>query len=132
MGFYNHPPSCANITYDILGVLDAIPLSNFPDVRKSTMIQSKSSGNIQLEPREGRLVRVYVQLKDEPFDNGVAFDKSTYSPEKIVAIAQEIIFPFTFDSKQIKWWSAYRIKQQVANQMDVFNRVFIAGDAVRE
>ena len=87
---------------------------------------------MMLEPREGRLVRFYVHLGNLSGDQGSGFDRSVHSPEKIANVAQKIIAPFTLEYNILEWWSAYAVKQQVANQMSKFSRIFLAGDAVRK
>lgn len=115
-----------------VGVIDIIPKTNFPDIRKACTIRSASSGSLLIEPREGRLVRFYVHLENVAANQGSSFDKSTCSPEKIASIARNIMFPYELEYSVLEWWSAYHVKQQVANSLGASNRVFIAGDAVRK
>ncbi|KAL9609442.1 MAG: hypothetical protein Q9167_005797 [Letrouitia subvulpina] len=117
-------------TDSIWGVIDIVPKTNFPDIRKACTIRSASSGSLLIEPREGRLVRFYVHLENVAANRGSSFDKSTCSPEKIANIARNIMFPYKLEYSVLEWWSAYHVKQQVANALGAFNRVFIAGDAV--
>lgn len=42
------------------------------------------------------------------------------------------MFPYKLEYSVLEWWSAYHVKQQVANTLGSSNRVFIAGDAVRK
>ena len=116
----------------ILGVLDVIPKTNFPDIRKACTVRSALSGSLLLEPREGRLIRLYVHLDSVTAKQDSNFDKLTDSPEKIATVARNIMSPFTFDYTTIEWWSSYHVKQQVANKLSISDRVFLAGDAVRK
>ena len=45
------------------GVLDALAVTNFPDIRLKCAIHSANQGNILIIPREGGfLVRFYIEL----------------------------------------------------------------------
>ena len=45
------------------GVMDVLAVTDFPDIRLKSLIQSANEGNIVLIPREGGyLVRIYVEL----------------------------------------------------------------------
>lgn len=46
----------------IWGVLDIIPITDFPDIRMRCAIHSASSGSVMVIPRESKLVRLYIQL----------------------------------------------------------------------
>lgn len=80
-------------------------------------------------PREGRLVRFYVQLV-ETSGGGERFDKSKITPEMIVERASKILSPYKLEYQHCDWWSVYTIGQQYASTFNVDNRVFLAGDAV--
>jgi phenol 2-monooxygenase len=45
-------------------VVDMIPDSNFPDIRNKTAIHSQS-GSSMIIPREGDMIRLYIQLSDK-------------------------------------------------------------------
>lgn len=44
----------------IWGVLDIVPITDLPDIRKRCAIHSASDGSIMIIPREGNLVRFYI------------------------------------------------------------------------
>ena len=45
------------------GVMDVLAVTDFPDIRLKSLIQSASQGSILIIPREGGyLVRIYVEL----------------------------------------------------------------------
>ncbi|XXH02222.1 hypothetical protein Hte_008590 [Hypoxylon texense] len=104
------------------GVMDIIPLTNFPDIRKSCVIHSKN-GSVMTIPREDRLVRLYVQLGE--MAKGVKLADVT--PEMILEHAQRIYHPYELDFKVCDWHS---VGQRLAPRFDYKNRIFLAGDAV--
>ncbi|KAI9567993.1 FAD binding domain-containing protein [Boletus coccyginus] len=115
----------------IWGVVDIVPETNFPDIRNRAIIRSRS-GTCLIIPREGNLVRFYIQLSDvdimDPLTGRV--DKSRMTPEKLVSVLKMILHPFELgDPKEVEWWTIYVIGQRVASSYSVQGRVFIAGDA---
>lgn len=46
----------------IWGVLDIVPITDFPDIRMRCAIHSASEGSVMVIPRENKLVRLYIQL----------------------------------------------------------------------
>ena len=97
----------------------------------------RRQGNILLIPREGGyLVRFYVEL-DEVDDREMLDDRSV-TPEKLAAVANRILHPYTLEVKDVGWWSVYEIGQRLCDRFDDvpveetpgrLPRVFIAGDA---
>lgn len=112
----------------IWGVLDAVPASNFPDIRSRCAIHSADSGSIMIIPRENNLVRFYVQLQARA-DKGERVDRTKFTPEVVIANAKKIFYPYTFDVQQLDWFTAYHIGQRVTDKFSKDERVFIAGDA---
>ncbi|CAD0115127.1 unnamed protein product, partial [Aureobasidium uvarum] len=110
------------------GVMDFIPLSNFPDIRISCVIHS-SSGSIMILPRENGLVRFYVQL-GESDSQGSDFDRSKVTPDDVINIAREILQPYTLEYNHCDWFSVYTVGQRLATSFSHHDRVFLAGDAV--
>ncbi|KAK1231895.1 hypothetical protein PQX77_004986 [Marasmius sp. AFHP31] len=114
----------------VWGVIDMIPDTDFPDIRNKSAVHS-NNGSCMIIPREGDLVRVYIQLGSESIDatNG-RVDKSNLGPEKLLAVAQKSFHPFTFKTpEKFDWWTIYVIGQRVASKFSIKDRVFIAGDA---
>jgi phenol 2-monooxygenase (NADPH) len=119
------------------GVMDVLAVTTFPDIRMKALIQSASEGSIVLIPREGGyLVRIYVELDKLSADERVASRNLTI--DRLIAAAQRIFRPYTFDVKEVAWWSVYEIGQRLCPSFDdvpaaergVRNpHVFIAGDA---
>ncbi|CCM01361.1 uncharacterized protein FIBRA_03411 [Fibroporia radiculosa] len=114
----------------IWGVLDLIPDTDFPDIRNRCAIHSHN-GSCMIIPREGDMVRLYIQLADKDVvDSKGRVDKSKVGPEKIMEVANKSLYPYTIStSHPIDWWTLYIIGQRVANRYSVHERVLIAGDA---
>lgn len=119
------------------GVMDALAVTNFPDIRLKTAIQSAREGNLLIIPREGgHLVRFYVDLGDVTPENRDVLKQITV--ERIIATAQRILHPYTLDVKEVAWFSVYEVGQRLTDRFDDSvdangssrePRVFIAGDA---
>lgn len=116
------------------GVMDVLPLTNFPDIRFKNIIKSASAGNILLIPREGgHLVRVYVEL-DKLEQRG---DSKSITLDKLIQTTQNVFKPFNFEVKEVAWWSVYEVGHSVTDKFDDLAdedftnspHVFIAGDA---
>ncbi len=119
------------------GVMDVLAVTDFPDIRLKSVIQSDNEGNVLVIPREGGyLVRLYIELdKLNPDQHLTTKDITT---DQLIAAANRIIHPYTLDVKDIAWWSVYEIGQRLCDKFDDvpqeamktrFPRVFIAGDA---
>lgn len=115
----------------VWGVLDIIPITDFPDIRQRCAIHSASSGSVMIIPRENKLVRLYVQLQamDHAQSKG-KFDRSWITPDIILQSAQKIMHPYKLDYSYCDWWTAYQIGQRVGDNFSLHERVFLAGDAV--
>ncbi|KAI1791861.1 FAD binding domain-containing protein [Ganoderma leucocontextum] len=116
----------------IWGVVDMIPETDFPDIRNRTAVHS-NNGSCMIIPREGDLVRLYIQLADRDVidpDTG-RVDKSKMGPEQLLNVAKKSFAPFQISNADghFDWWTLYIIGQRVATQFSVQERVFIAGDA---
>ncbi len=119
------------------GVMDVLAVTDFPDIRLKTLIQSSGDGSILIIPREGGyLVRIYVELDKLNENERVASRNITV--EHLVAAAQRILHPYSLDVKEVAWWSVYEIGQRICEKFDDvpeeragarLPRVFIAGDA---
>lgn len=61
-------------------------------------------------PREGDLVRIYIQLSDKDVLDPVTkrVDKSKIGPEKLLQVAKKSFHPFEISAKgEIDWWTLY-------------------------
>ncbi|KQQ52570.1 FAD-binding monooxygenase [Plantibacter sp. Leaf314] len=119
------------------GVMDALAVTDFPDIRTKCAIQSGSGGSILLIPREGgHLFRMYVDLGEVPAGGGAAV-RST-SIEQIIEHANAILSPYRLDVKHVAWHSVYEVGHRLTDRFDDVPlaelgtrtpRVFITGDA---
>ncbi|WP_426986291.1 FAD-binding monooxygenase [Pseudarthrobacter sp. Y6] len=119
------------------GVMDALAVTDFPDIRTKCAIQSGTGGSILLIPREGgHLFRMYVDLGEvDPNDKGAVRNTTI---EEIIGKANEILHPYTLDVRNIAWHSVYEVGHRLTDRFDDVlpdergtrtPRVFIAGDA---
>jgi phenol 2-monooxygenase len=101
------------------------------------LIQSDQAGTMMLLPREGGyMVRHYVELEalgtaERAADRGLGI-------EDIIAKARAIFSPYSFDVKDVVWWSVYEIGHRLTDKFDDVPaaevahrspRVMLAGDA---
>jgi phenol 2-monooxygenase len=120
----------------IWGVMDLLAVTDFPDARCKSVIQSER-GNIVLIPREGGyLARYYIELGE--LAPGERTADRRISVDDLVTAARRILHPYTLDVGEVVWWSVYEIGQRLtdgfddvagAGRNDRPPRVFIAGDA---
>ncbi len=119
------------------GVMDVLAVTDFPDIRLKTVINSAEHGSIVLIPREGGyLIRIYVEMDELAVGERVT--ARTIGVEDVIAAARRVFHPYTLDVKQVAWWSVYEIGQRLCDRFDDLEvgsgeqrapRVFIAGDA---
>jgi phenol 2-monooxygenase (NADPH) len=119
------------------GVMDVLAVTDFPDIRCKSLIQSASEGSIIVIPREGGyLVRLYVELTK--LDAGERVASRNITLDELVAKARRILHPYKLEVKEVPWWSVYEIGQRLTDKFDDVPddeiatrhpRVFIAGDA---
>src|SRR5262245_2587792 len=76
------------------GVMDILAVTNFPDIRLKSLIQSANEGNIVLIPREGGyLVRIYVELDKLNKEERVSSRNITI--DRLIAAAQRVLNPYS-------------------------------------
>lgn len=116
------------------GVMDALLSTSFPDIRYKALIQSAKHGNMLVIPREGGyLVRFYIEL--DKLEAGERARDRGVTSEHLIEAARRVVAPYTFDVKEVVWWSVYEIGQRIAEAFDNSAQtggtpnVFIAGDA---
>ncbi|KAK4899460.1 hypothetical protein LTR27_003193 [Elasticomyces elasticus] len=116
----------------IWGVLDIVPITDFPDIRMRCAIHSAKSGSVMIIPRENKLVRLYIQLTvtEKVGEGGAKADRSKINPDVILQSAQRIMAPYQITYRKLDWWTAYQIGQRVGTNFSAHERVFLAGDAV--
>ncbi|WP_341649289.1 FAD-dependent monooxygenase [Thauera humireducens] len=89
------------------GVVDMLAVTDFPDIRLKSAIQSADEGNILLIPREGGyMVRLYVDLGEVDPNNRDAIRDITQ--EQVIATAQRVLHPYTLDVRHVVWFSVTR------------------------
>ncbi|MFY9262087.1 MAG: 3-hydroxybenzoate 4-monooxygenase [Actinomycetaceae bacterium] len=118
------------------GVADVLVDTNFPDAMTKAIINS-NHGSILHIPREGGyLFRSYVDLGDLDADDNHEIRNTPL--EEIVAKANKIMAPYSYEVKETAWWSVYEVGHRVTERFDDVlpenretqdPRVFIAGDA---
>lgn len=119
------------------GVMDVLAVTDFPDIRFKTLIQSAKDGSLLIIPREGGyMARIYVELAK--LDVGERVANRNITADDVIAKAQRILKPHTLEVKEIAWWSVYEIGQRLTDKFDDvpeseiasrLPRIFIAGDA---
>jgi phenol 2-monooxygenase (NADPH) len=118
------------------GVMDILAVTDFPDIRFKSLIQSANDGSIIVIPREGGyLVRLYVEM--DKLDVGERVSNRNITADDLIAAARRILKPHTLEVKDVAWWSVYEIGQRLCDKFDDvpevdterLPRVFIAGDA---
>ena len=119
------------------GVMDVLVVTDFPDIRVKSFVQSRDNGAVMIIPREGGyLVRLYVELG--LLENNQRASQLNLSADDLIAKAQSIMSPYSLDVKEVAWWSIYEVGQRVAerftdvpadNPDGLIPRAFVAGDA---
>jgi phenol 2-monooxygenase (NADPH) len=119
------------------GVMDVLAVTDFPDIRCKSLIQSAHEGSVLVIPREGGyLVRLYVELSELEAGERVASRHITV--DELIAKARRILNPYKLEVKEVPWWSVYEIGQRLTDKFDdvpaeeIETRlptIFIAGDA---
>lgn len=106
-----------------------IPTTDFPDIRNKTLIHSHN-GPCMIIPREGDLVRLYLQLSDddakEVLDGKGRVDMTKWGPRRLLdvgltrsssefltfidsQIAKRIFQPYSLSfPENLDWWTLYR------------------------
>lgn len=115
------------------GVLDVLAVTDFPDVRLKTTIQS-TSGSMVLIPREGGyMVRLYVDLGELTDANRESV--RAMRSQDVMEVAARVLAPHTIEVMEVAWFSIYEVAQRLTDTFDDATdregapRVFIAGDA---
>ena len=119
------------------GVMDVLAVTDFPDIRQKTLIQSDRGGTLLIIPREGGyMARVYVEM--ESLGEGERARDRNISKDDLIRAAQRIFHPYQFEVQDVVWWSVYEIGQRLTDRFDNLSdrpdadphpRLFIAGDA---
>ena len=89
----------------IWGVLDIVPITDFPDIRMRCAIHSAACGSVMVIPRENKLVRLYIQLTttEKTGEGGAKADRSKITPDTILESAQRIMSPYKITYRKLDW-----------------------------
>ncbi|KAL4736366.1 FAD binding domain-containing protein [Aspergillus similis] len=108
----------------VWGVMDMVPRTDFPDIRKKASIRSKT-GSLLIIPREGEnrnLTRFYIELPPGTKAKEVKL-------EDLQQAARNILSQYKIEFTETVWWSAYAIGQRHADFFHKNYRIFLGGDA---
>ncbi|KAK4125808.1 hypothetical protein N657DRAFT_642558 [Parathielavia appendiculata] len=117
-----------DLTDSVFGVVDFVPKTNFPDIRRVCYVRS-ATGTILIVPRSNKEVRFYIPVGSG--SNSALPDPKDWTLDRILAAARHIISPYTLEAGAVSWWSAYRVGQRVGSHFSRYHeRAFLVGDAV--
>ena len=121
----------------VWGVMDALVVTDFPDIRLKSVVHSANKGNLLIIPREGGyLVRFYIEL--DKLKENERLSSREIKLNNLISSAESILSPYKLNVKEVAWWSVYEIGQRIADRFDNyrelgneknFPNVFIVGDS---
>ncbi|KAI0314441.1 FAD binding domain-containing protein [Amylostereum chailletii] len=109
------------------GVIDGLPLTDFPDTRVRANVNSAEHGSAVIIPREHGIVRFYIQLPQPPA--GQRPNRADVTPEKLLESLNRIMAPYTVDIPEVIWFTCYEVGQRLADPWVWNDRIFCVGDA---
>ena len=99
------------------GVMDALTVTDFPDIRMKCTIHSATEGSRLIIPREGGyLDRFYIELDAER--DRTTLESGSVTPRRLTEIANRILRPYSIDVKDVGWWSVYELGQRLTDRFD--------------
>lgn len=101
----------------VWAVIDGIIDTDFPKVPEIIVFQADTS-DVAWIPREGEIDRFYVRMDTKDFTLNEAIEKINRAMQ-----------PHSLSFKKIVWFSQFSVKESVAENFFVEDRVFLAGDA---
>lgn len=101
----------------VWAVIDGIIETDFFKVPEIIVFQAESS-DVAWIPREGEIDRFYVRM-----------DTKEFTLEEAVSKINHAMRPHSLSFKKIVWFSQFSVKESVAEQFFVHDRIFLAGDA---
>jgi 2-polyprenyl-6-methoxyphenol hydroxylase-like FAD-dependent oxidoreductase len=101
----------------VWAVIDGIIESDFPKVPEIIVFQAETS-DVAWIPREGEIDRFYVRM-----------DTKDFTIDEAIAKINRAMQPHTLSFKEIVWFSQFAVKESVAENFFVHDRVFLVGDA---
>ncbi|PKX93992.1 putative phenol 2-monooxygenase [Aspergillus novofumigatus IBT 16806] len=120
-------PFEGSTTEHIWGVVDMVPITNFPDIRRVCTVATEH-GTLLVIPRERQLVRLYLPLQAVD-GTSVFLDRSSITLDMVRQKAKEVLRPFDFDFKICDWWTVYQVGRRLASSFTK-GRIHLAGDAI--
>ena len=103
------------------GVMDVLAVTDFPDIRQKTLIQSGDGGTLLIIPREGGfLARIYVEM--ETLAEGERVRNRNITSDDLIKAAQTIFQPYAFEVQETVWWSVYEIGHRLSDTFDDLSR----------
>lgn len=101
----------------VWAVIDGIIDTDFPKVPEIIVFQAETS-DVAWIPREGDIDRFYVRMDTKDFTLKEAMDKINHAMQ-----------PHYLSFKEIVWFSQFSVKESVAENFFVQDRIFLAGDS---
>lgn len=93
------------------------------DIRMRCAIHSAENGSLMVIPRENKMVRLYIQLKEVTPDASGRADRSKITPEIILNAAQRILSPYKLDYEYCDWWTAYQVRSPADATIIYYHRL---------
>jgi len=107
----------------VWGVLDSIPRTDFPDIRRKVTLHTPHGATVIIPREGGRMARFYLQVPPGTNPKSVTL-------ESLQDLARSIFQGFQMDFAETMWYSAYTIGQRLASAFGAGDgRIFLAGDA---
>jgi len=101
----------------IWAVIDGVIESDFQKVPEIIVFQAETS-DVAWIPREGNIDRFYVRM-----------DRFDFEVEEAIQKINNAMKPHSLTFKEIVWFSAFSVKESVAEKFFTHDRIFLAGDA---
>lgn len=101
----------------VWAVIDGIIDTDFLKVPEIIVFQAESS-DVAWIPREGEIDRFYVRM-----------DTKEFTLEEAITKINHAMRPHTLSFKKIIWFSQFSVKESVAENFFIHDRIFLAGDA---
>ena len=101
----------------VWAVLDIVIETDFPKAPEIIVFQNETS-DVAWIPREGELDRFYVRM-----------DTHDFTFEQALSRVEAAIKPHSLSVEKMVWFSQFSVKESVAANYTVENKVFLAGDA---
>ena len=106
----------------VWGVMDALVVTDFPDIRLKSVVHSANKGNLLIIPREGGyLVRFYIEL--DKLKENERLSSREIKLNNLISSAESILSPYKLNVKEVAWWSVYEIGQRIADRFDNYREL---------